>query len=173
MSHRVLVQRLARKDLADAYHYATRYVSCVSAVPNAAPGSNRTRTRRRLSMTAKTQTLAAKQHAARCGKCSGRKEQRCWQKNASLIPACPDSSLAGNHPTQSVKSRQARRREHTTIASVEAHFSDRDSPATLSFQDLAVANPVAGCFPEDFVPPIVTTLDWPYGHSSGTPGIQD
>jgi hypothetical protein len=89
------------------------------------------------------------------------------------VTASHASPLAGNHPRQSVKSRQGRRLEDTTIASVEAHFADRDSPAVLSFQDLAVANPIAGCFPEDIDPSVVEPPDRPNGRSSGSRGLQD
>ena len=67
----------------------------------------------------------------------------------------------------------SRRFVESTIATVEAHFADRDPRANLPFQSLGVANPIIGWFPVDFGVPIVAPLDRPYGGISGCRGIQN
>ncbi len=85
----------------------------------------------------------------------------------------PPSILLADKKTGSPgrQSSQVRRLEDTTIASVEFHFADRDSPADLPIQGLDIPNPISGWFPVDFGLPIVAPLNRPYGGTSGSRGI--
>jgi len=71
------------------------------------------------------------------------------------------------------RSRQGCYLEYVSAPALEPGFADLDLLAHLPFHDLGFSNPLAGWFPEDLRPSIVTPLNCPYGGLCGTPGIQN